>query len=253
MPVASTDLVLYCSANHPDVDTGLNGGAIDNLRFLDFTQLAANDDIEVVSSAAGDTTQTVTVEARNAAGQIVSQTVTLNGTTAVVLSTMGVVERVLKAELSATCAGIVTVRRSPAAGDIRAIPIGKRGFMAMFRKASSDPSVQKDYYTKGFWKNEHATLALTSASVKQNADPDARITHLLAAAKGDVATSTNRVTAPAVADTQDPDTFDDTDKSVPTGDLAAGEAIGVWFRLRLPAADTPHRTTYTSELVGQSV
>lgn len=251
MPIASTDLLAFASANMPDTDAALNGGAIDTLRRIDFTQLAANDDIEVVSSAA-DTTQTVTVEARNAAGSVVSQTVTLNGTTAVVFATMGIVERVLKVEMSAAATGVVTVRRSPAAGDIRTIPIGERGFMAIFRKAASDPSVVKNYYTKVFLKNNHATLALLSAKVRQSADPAARITHLLAAAVNDTATVANRVTAPAIADTQDPDTFDDTEKSVPGTDLAATAAIGVWLRLQLPAADAPHRTTYTIELAGQS-
>lgn len=252
MPIVAADLVLFAAANMPDSDAGAAGGAIDLLRRLDFTQLAANDTIEALSSATGDTTQTLTIEARKADGSIVSETKTLNGSTVITFSVNGVVERILKVELSAAAAGTVTVRRAAAGPTVRAIPIGERGFLAMFRKAASDPAVQKDYYAKGFWKNTHATLALASALVKQNADADARITHLLAAATGDVATSTNRVTAPAVADTQDPDTFDDTDKTVPGGSLGAGVAIGVWFRFRLPIADTPHRYSYVSELSGQT-
>lgn len=252
MPIASTDLVAFASANMPDTDAGSNGGAIDTLRRIDFTQIAANDDIEVVSTAAGDT-QNCTIEGRNAAGQIVSETKALTGTTAAIFSTLGVVERVLKVELASAAVGTITVRRSVAGATLRTIPIGERGFMALFRKAASDPAVQKDYFTKVFVKNNHGTLSLLSAMVKQSADPDARITHLLAAAVNDSATSTNRVTAPATADTQDPDTFDDTDKAVPGTDLAAGAAIGVWLRLRLPAADTPHRSTYDLQLSGQSV
>jgi len=125
--------------------------------------------------------------------------------------------------------------------------------MALFRKTASDPSVVKTYYTKCFWKNTHATQAALGMTVIQNADPLARITHLLAAAVNDTATSTNRVTAPAVADTQDPDTFDDTTKSVPGTDLAATAAIGVWFRLQLPAADPANKSTYTSEVTFTSV
>jgi hypothetical protein len=252
MPAAA-DLILYAALNVPDLDTGNSGGAIDTLRYLDFTQLAADDDLEVVSSAAGDTSQTVTVEGRKADGTVASQTVTLNGTTAVGFNTLGVVNRVLSMELSATAAGIVTLRRQPGGATVRAIPIGKRGFKMIFRKTASDPSVIKNYYQKGFWKNEHASQALVNAKVKQNADPDARITHLLAATKDDTAVSTNRVTAPAAVDTQDPDTFDDTDKTVPGNDLGATQAIGVWFRLQLPAADTAHRTTYTTELSGESI
>lgn len=252
MPIAATDLVLYASAAMPDLDTGSNGGAIDNLRLLDFTQIAANDDIEVISTAAGDT-QNCTITARNAAGSVVSETKALTGTTAAIFATLGVIERVLTVELASAAVGTITVRRSVAGATLRTIPVGKRGFMAMFRKAASDPSVVKNYYTKGFWKNEHATLSLLLATVEQSADPAVRITHLLAAAVNDVATSTNRVTAPAIADTQDPDTFDDTSKAVPGTDLAAGAAVGVWFRLQLPAADAPHRTNYDSRVAGQSV
>ncbi len=74
------------------------------------------------------------------------------------------------------------------------------------------------------------------------------MTHLLAASKGDSATSTNRLTAPAVGDTLDPDTFDDNSKAVPGTNLAAGEAIGVWFRLALNAAEAPIKSTYTTAL-----
>lgn len=251
MPQAS-DLIGYASANMPDADSGTNGGAIDTLRRIDFTQIAANDDIEVVSNNAGDT-QNCTIEGRNAAGQIVAETKALTGTTPAVFSTLGIVERVLKVELASAAVGTITVRRSPSGASLRDIPVGERGFMALFRKTASDPSATKNYYTKFFWRNAHGSQALTVAVVKQNADPDGRITHLLSNAKGDSATSTNRVTAPGAADTQDPDTFDDTDKSVPTGDLGASENIGVWARLQLPAADTAHRTTYTTELTGQSV
>lgn len=251
MPVVSTDLVLYASANLPDADTGSAGGAIDLLRRLDFTQLAANAAIEAVSSAAGDT-MNLTIEARRPDGSVVSETKALNGTTAIDFTVNGTVERILKAELASAPAGTITVRSDGAGTTYRTIAAGERGFWMMFRKTSSDPAAQRDYFTKAFWKNNHATLALQSAVVKQNADPDARITHLLASAKADTATSTNRLTAPAAGDTQDPDTFDDTDKTVPGGTLGAGETIGVWLRLRLPAADVPHRTTYTLELSGTS-
>jgi hypothetical protein len=245
MPAAS-DLVLYNSANMPDTDSGTAGGAIDALRRPDFTQLAANDDIEALSSNAGDTTQTLTIEGRDSQGRVVSETKTLNGTTAVIFSTISVIERVLKAELSATTTGSITVRRSVAGATLRVIPAGERGFWMCFRKTASDPSVQKNFYAKLFWKNTHGSQAALSATVIQNADPDGIITHVLAAAVDDSVTTTNRVTAPS-------GTFDDTNKTIPGTDLASGSAIGVWLRQQLPAADAPHRTTYTSEIDFSSV
>lgn len=245
MSIVAADLVPFAAANEPDVDTGNAGGAIDLLRRIDFTQLAANDTIEALSSSAGDTTQTLTIEARKADGTVVSETKTLTGTTVITFSVNGVVERILKAELSATPAGVVTVRRSGAGATVRTIPAGERGFMMVFRKTASDPSTTQDYYEKFFWKNTNGSLALLTALVKQSADPDARITHALAAAVNDSTTTANRRTAPA-------GTFDDTDKAVPGTDLASGAAIGTWLKLSLPANDPAHRTTYSSQLAGNT-
>lgn len=249
MPIAATDLVIFNSANMPETDAGVSGGAIDLLRRPDFTQLAANDDIEVISTSASDT-QNCTIEGRDAAGNLVSETKALTGTTAAIFSTLGVIERVLDAELASAAVGTITVRRSVAGATVRVIPAGERGFSMFARKTTSLSGSAQNYYFKVFVKNTHATLALQSAVIKQNADPDARITHLPAATNDDTATSTNRITAPGAADTLDPDTFDDLDKSI--GSLGAGVARGVWLRVQLPSADTPHRTTYTLEITGQS-
>lgn len=249
MAIVASDLVLYFSANNPDTDSGTNGGAIDPLRRPDFTQLAANDDIEAVSSNAADT-MNLTIEGRDAAGNVVSETKALTGTTPIVFSVIGVIERVLRAELASAPAGSITVRRNPSGATLRVIPAGERGFSMFFRKTSSDPSSTKNYYAKLFVKNTHATLALQNTTFKQNADPDSRITHLPANVVDDTATAADRVTAPAAGNTLDPDTFDDSDKLV--GSLAAGSAWGIWFRLQLPSADPPHRTTYTLEVTGQS-
>lgn len=248
MPVADTDIVAYAAANKPTDDTSTNGGAIDALERVVFTDLAANDDIEVLSSSAGDTTQQVTITARDATGATVSQTVTLNGTTAVIASTMGVVERVQRVLMNANATGTVTVRRSVAGATIATIPPGERGFRRLFINAVSDPVSAKAYYEKIFLKNTHATLSALGAVVAQSADPTGKITHLIASAVNDSATSTNRLTAPSAANTLDPDTFDDTNKSVPGTDLAAGAAIGVWLKLSLNAAESPIKSTYTVAL-----
>jgi len=249
MPIVASDLVIYNSVNMPETDAGASGGAIDALRRPDFTQLAANDDLEAISDNAGDT-MNLTIEGRDAAGNLVSQTKALTGTSAVIFDTLGVIERVLDAELASAPAGNVTVRRSVAGATVRVIPAGERGFSMFARKTSSDPSNPVEYYFKVFVKNTHGTLALQSTIFKQSADPDARITHLPAATVDDTATSTNRITSPAAGDTLDPDTFDDNDKTV--GSLAAGSAWGVWLNVSLTAGDSPHKTTYTLEVTGQS-
>ena len=53
MPIAAADLVNYLSANMPTDDTGTSGGAILTTGKVTDLVLAANDDVEVVSSNAG--------------------------------------------------------------------------------------------------------------------------------------------------------------------------------------------------------
>lgn len=248
MSVAASDIIVYASLSAPVADTGTNGGAIDPKTRIAFTQLAAADDIEIISTSASDT-QNATVVGRDAAGAIVTQGPTpLTGVTAKNFAT--VLERVLSVTLSSDAVGTITVRRAPVGATIAVIPPGERGFISLFQRCASDPSVTKTYYSKVFVKNAHATLSLLSAIIKQNADPDARVTHLPANFVNDTATAADRVTAPSAANTLDPDTFDDSDKSI--GDLAATAAWGVWMRLQLPAGDAAHKTTYTLEVDGQS-
>ena len=68
MSILTTDLVLYAAANRPEDDAAAGGGAIDpDYRYV-FTQLAANDTLQVSSANAGDTTQVVTVTGLKADG-----------------------------------------------------------------------------------------------------------------------------------------------------------------------------------------
>ena len=248
MPIAASDLILYASVNTPEDDAATSGGAIDILRRLDYTQIAADDDVEVVSDNAGDTTQGVTVDARNLAGAIVTETVSpLTGTTPVIFSTIGVVERILKCEMDATAVGIVTLQRSPAGLTVRDIPVGERGFEIFFYDSASE-SGATIRYQKVFYLNNHATLTLNNAQIQLTADPEAIMDFALGTAKDDSETTTNRTTAPSAVSS-----FDDTQKSVPSTTLEAASAIALWIRMQLIADDTPKRSTFTSELAGTSV
>ena len=244
MAIVAADLVAYAAADMPDDDVASSGGAIDLLRYVDFTPITANDTIEAVSDAAGDT-QNATIEGRDAAGAVVSETKAMAGVTPIVFSTLGTVERILSFELASVAIGVITVDDTSGGVPLRVIPIGGRGFMRMFRKSASE-SGATERYEKFFWKNEHGTLALDAAHVDQNADPSSKITHALDATKDASTAVADRTTTPGF-------TFNDSDKSVPTGALGAGEAIGVWLNLSLLADNAPIKDTYTSELEGTSV
>ena len=250
MAIAAADLKFYAALNMPEDDTALVGGAIDALRQVVFTQLLANDQLRVVSSAAGDTTQLVTVTGRDAGGAFVSANATLNGTTPVTLGGAQTFERVLKIEMSATAVGTVTIERNSGGfDDVYIIPIGERSVFALFIKSASDPAATKTRFMKVFAKNTHGSLTLTAAKIDLTADPDSRIKFGLESAKDDTNTATNRLTAPGGVTF-----FDDNNaQNVPGNTLEAAAAIGVWIEQALTVGDAPHRTTFTLKASGESV
>lgn len=246
MPIAATDLLPLGSADRPEDDTSSSGGAIDTGDRPSPCTLAANDTLEVLSSAAGDTTQNVTVTGRGADGAILTDTVLLTGTTLVAFT--GTFERVLKVTMDATAVGIITVRRGGAGATVDTIPIGEVGFFGMFLKSASESS-GTTRYEKIFWKNDHATLTLNSAELELTADPSSKITVGATVAKDDSTSVANRKATPGGVSFVD----DGVAINVPTGILAAGEAIGLWILMTLSADDAPLKTSHTTQLSGTSV
>lgn len=102
MSVLLSDIKFYAAAVTPEDDSVTAiGGAIDTTKkYLesDFSGVW-----QIVSSAAGDTTQTLTLHYRNTLGAILNVVKTLNGTTLVTDATS--IERVMKVIKSATTTG----------------------------------------------------------------------------------------------------------------------------------------------------
>lgn len=245
MAVTAADLIAYAAASMPDDDTSTSGGAIDSKRRVVFTE-QATDFIEVVSDNAGDT-QDCTVVARAISGSVTTDTKALTGTTPV---GFGAFEHLLSVDLVSDAVGTVTVRLAGGGATFGTIPAGERGFVRLFRKAASEPS-PASRYEKLFIKNTHATLSLLSASVVETADPDSKMSFTLASAVDDINSVANRKTAPGAAIIE-PDSFDDAEKSVPGGTLAAGSAIGVWVKQTLDALDSPLESSFTLKIAGES-
>jgi hypothetical protein len=246
MAIATTDLILYGAAVRPvdDVVTGV-GGAITLQHRPEFVQMVANGTVEVLSSAAGDTTQVATLIGRNAAGALVTDTKTLTGTTPIAFT--GTFERVLRVTLSGTAVGTVTVRR---VGNetLGTIPIGELGFYAMFHDSASAAGIVIRA-EKMFFRNSHATLTLNAADVTLTVDPDSRIRiGLDLAINGTLASTGNRTVMPVGITFSD----DSAVLTVPGGVLPALAGIGVWVEQNLPASDPAHRSSYTTRLRGTS-
>lgn len=246
MSILVTDLKNYQSANMPQDDASTSGGAIATAAIIDDMILAANDTLKVKSTIAGDTTQTVTVTGRNAAGAIVSEVQTLNGTTAVSYATT--FERILKVVMSATSTGTVTLYRSDGTTAVVALPTLKTSVRRLFYdSASAAGSTVR--YEKIFWKNEHASLTLTTATLKLTADPAAVIRIAGATAVDDSGSVANRLTLPGGLTFVD----DNVSQAVVGNALAASSAIGVWVEMTLAGSNAAIKNTFATQLAGNSV
>ena len=107
MSVLKRNIVYLGCANHAEIDTGTQGGAIDKTVKMTFADLASGSDtVFIRSDEAADTTPTVTVTGRDADGTLISEVETLTGLTAAGLTDSDF-ERILKAVKSGTCAGTV--------------------------------------------------------------------------------------------------------------------------------------------------
>lgn len=250
MSVSASDILFYGSANMPENNTSTSGGAIDTTTKVIFTDIATTDQVTVISSAAGDTTQTVTVYGRNAGGTIVSEGLSLNGTNRVT----GAVafERILKIVVNAAHTGTITVTQdnSPTFTEIATLPSGVLTARRMFYDAAADASggSSRDFYEKLFIKNTNATFTLSNAQIAEQSDPSGNITFDLEDAVDDNNSVADRLNdAPSGMSSS----FNGTTKTVPGGgNLIAGSAIGVWLKLTLAAGTAAAKTTYTLRTTG---
>lgn len=255
MPVAATDLVAYASLNRPTADGTVSGGGIDvdhRVVFVDLVLVGGADTIEVLSSAAGDTTQTIVVSGRDATGALVtSSATTLNGTTPVAPTGLGTIVAVQHAILSADCAGTITIREASGDAQIATIPPGERGFVRLFRGAVTPGAGTDLRYEKFFWRNNHATLALLAASMTLPTPPANITGHAVETSVNGSAQVASRLTAPAGATAFGVAAIT---LATATGiaDLAPLAAIGVWIRQSAASTDPAVRATWTSQLDGQS-
>lgn len=244
MPTAS-DLIPFLSANHPEDDASTTGGARSAVeRPLD-SQFSATAAAALVSTNAADT-MNVTVRGRDAAGEIVSEVIALNGTTEVV--TTQTYERILTVVLAAGPAGTVTLRQGAAGTARHTFAPAETGARIFFIGAVADAVAAESRYEKYFWENAHATESLLGAQLQLSADPQANYQVGVAATIDDTVTVANRLAAPAGITFVD----DAVDQAVPGTDLAALTAVGHWVRQDLTAAEAAGKDTFTTQLSGSS-
>lgn len=254
MPIVAADIVAYGSASMPDDDTPVDiGGAIDETIRVVFVDIVATDQVEFLSSSASDTDQTVTVYGRNAAGELVNDSDTLNGTTQVTLT--AAFERILKITITggSGMVGILTVRDQDTDTTIATLEVGVLEIRRPFYDAAADASggSQREYHDKIFFKNNHGTLTLTSAEIIEQADPQSVVAFDLESSLDGTDTNgggNNRLVAPGGY------SFDSATKPVENSqNLTAGSEQGCWMELTLTAGLGAQNTTVTMRVAGNTV
>ena len=259
MAITSDDIVVYGSANMPEDDTSSAGGAIDEATIVTFTDVpesgVAASTVRVRSSTS-EINKTVRLTGRLVSGVEYQQTVTLSGITNVPFPDgTGDLGRILKIELFGVGAGsttptaatgTITVSR-PGSPEIvvAAMKPGVTSVRSLFYGAAAEVTggSSKDYYEKVFVKNEHATLTLLDAVIKQGTDSLGKVTSSLGTPTSTIA---NRLTAPTGT------TFNDSDKTI-SGGLDADETQSLWLKLTLDAGDAPAKGTYTLNVEGTTI
>ena len=245
MSVLTTDLIIYAAQNICSDDINPSGGAIDATHRASFTQMAAVTTLTYVSDGAD--VRTVTVIGRDNTGAIVTETVTLNAATPVVGTQA--FERIQRLDINSVDGSrTVTIKQTSDSTVIGVVPPNEIGFCMFFaNSASGQSSITR--YEKCFFINTNASSTLSTATVTLVADPSSRIAVGVESTVNGTGATANRLSAPS------PVTFAGVGvaQSVPSGQLTAGQAIGVWVRQTLQASDSPQRTTFNTQLSGTSV
>lgn len=249
MSITAAELILYGSLNNPTDDVTLTGGAPDAQRRPVFTQLGTTalvgTSVLVYSSNAADT-RNITATGRDATGTVVSETVSLNGVTAV--TGAQAFQRIQSVVVASSGSQIATVGGG-GVGNLGQIPPGEIGFFMMFRNAFSTTS-QSVRYEKTFWKNTDATLTLQSSNIQLAADPSGVLQVGIDTALNGSATVTNRLNnAPAGVSFVGAGV----NQSLPgAGGLPAGGYIGVWVSQTLAINNAPIENYFNLQLAGNT-
>jgi hypothetical protein len=127
-----------------------------------YAQLAAEDNIEILSAEAADITQTVTIEGIDSNGNRIKEEIALDttaGTTAV--TSTNTFRYIDQASLDIACTGAVTIRRATGDTFIISIPIGslEAGIVQHFNG-------EKDSYLTGWYASVTSTTGTVSYELR---------------------------------------------------------------------------------------
>jgi hypothetical protein len=118
MSVLPSDIVVYGSANMPEAEGAVVGGAVDFTRRIAFYDVTPAGSVDVISSSSSDTASKIVYYGRDSTGAVQNQTLNLNGQNWVTGSQS--LERLLYAALSGASANgpVANPGGTPAVGDV---------------------------------------------------------------------------------------------------------------------------------------
>jgi len=253
MPITTDDIKIYGSLNMPTGDGSTAGGAIDTttrIVFDDATLAGTFGPHPVAfSSTVGGDNQNCTFYGRDAGGVIVSEQLTLNGTTPV--TGVQSFSRILMIDFATSHAGTVGVRQgggsfTPLAYMEAGVDTLRRPFYNVI--ADSDGGSQRVFYEKVFVKNNHGTLTLQDAGMSGGGPMATYTAFGIESGLNNSQSVTNRLTAPTGVSP-----YVNTAQNIYTSNLAAGSGQGVWLRLTLAAGQTPLNDIYSIQVTGNTI
>tara|TARA_R110000824_G_C15181526_1_gene673819 strand:- start:801 stop:1547 length:747 start_codon:yes stop_codon:yes gene_type:complete len=242
--VISSDLVIYTAATMPENDSSSVGGDINSGVRASFDDPSSTVSIVTYSSSASDTGQALALTGRTAAGIIVSESLSLNGTSNV--TSTYTYERLLKAYLNSTAAGSVTISGN-GVNVVTSIPVGESGFRRPFYDATASVDSAKTFYEKVFVQNTNSVAALNSANIIEvSSGLYSKINFALEDTKQANQTISNRLSVP----TGVTGGFSTGPSGVVGDTLSPTDYQGVWFKLSLNAGETAQNSFYEVQVSG---
>jgi len=245
MPLSATNLVIYGATSMPEDNISLVGGDITSGIRMTFTDPTSAVPMVIYSAAAGDTSQTFTLAGRSAAGSIVSESMSLNGTSQV--TSTNTYERILYGSFDAVAVGVCTIS-GQGVNKIADIPVGETGIRRPFYDMNSSSTGALTLYEKVFIQNTHQTQSLISGSVNETSSGTVYddITYGLE----DIHESTQTIANRTVAPTGVTGGYGSSSSGMPVPTLGPGGYQGVWLKADLSLSQASDNSFYQLQVSG---
>jgi len=246
MSVVDSDIVLYASQDMPVNDTDTSGGAINSGIRVVFTDIIATDVVE--GSGTESDSGTLTITGRNTAGSVVTDNITLLGTTLV--SGTQAFERILIVQNDEAASGEIVLRDHLTNSGIGSIYANESGFRRPFydATAAAPGGSDKELYEKIYLMNLNTVNALLGATITEVVTG---VYTKVAFATEDTLASTQSV-ANRVAVPTGTGPYGSGASGVPGTDLQPLGYLGVWLQLDLNAGDAAQNSFYQLQIDGST-